>query len=110
MKKHFFLLLMLIFLGVNVFADQTPVKKSGQVIGYIEYSYSEGNYIDRPGWGLPIEVQLYNNTDEYVNVTVTLQGPGKKEFVRLKPYGSEKVTIFTEEGYRGVILSNVYVD
>lgn len=112
MKKFTFILtLTLILFGfsLNMYAEKTPVKKDGKEIGYLEYSYTEGRYIQKEGWGQEIIVSLYNDTEEYVNATIFLKGVSDSEpkFVKLKPYGTDEIIFYTEENYRGIIVTHV---
>ena len=112
MKRVFTILLMVLWgLSLSLYAEKVAVKKDGKQIGYIEYSYSEGDYIQKEGWGQEVKVSLYNDTEESVSVTIYLKGANdcSPKFEDLKPYGTANVSFWTEEQYRGIAITNVYV-
>lgn len=108
--KKFFVCLVLTTLGfsLNLYAEKIPVKKNGQQKGYVEYSYSNGHYIEREGWGQQVIVSLYNDSNETVTVYVQLKGvrdPDLKN-VKLKPYATDEIIIYTEDtNYRGIAIN-----
>lgn len=113
MKKYIFILLVALFgISLNLHAEQIPIKKNGKQVGNLEYSYSEGNKIEKSGWGQEVIVVLYNDSNEYVNATVYLKGTSDSspKFVTLKPYQQCEISLWTEGNYRGVAVENVYTD
>lgn len=110
--------LLLVMLGVSLSLHaidfpvaKVPVKKNGNPIGYIEYSFSEGQYISREGWGQEIKVSLYNNTNERVSVTLILKGSSTSKSVSLNPYQKrDDVSFWTEKKFNGIVITNVYVE
>ena len=110
-----FLLTVMFGLSLELFAvnfptAKVPVKKDGKQVGYIEFSFSEGQNVSREGWGQEIKVSLFNNTDEFVKVTVILKGDGASKHESLKPYQNSDVSFWTEKEFKGVAVTDVYVE
>lgn len=85
MKKIFVMLVAIVGFGFSVFAGQISIIKEGKVVGTLEYSYE---YRSSSTGGF-LEVYLYNNSDEWVSVSVQ----GKRvsgscyETAKMRPYG-----------------------
>ena len=96
--KKLLLTLTLLIINVSVcIADSgsEPVKNyKGEQVGNVTWSSSSIGRIERDGWGNVYEVNVYNNSDETVHVTVTVKGSGKSQSETLVAYKETTITFY----------------